>query len=131
MRAIVTVGVAYEQDVVKAMHILEEVGKAWAAEHQDIVLEAPAVQGILSFDDSAVTLRLVVKVRPSQQGTAEWELRRLIKEAFDREGVEIPFPRRVFITRQEPNGVNGEEQQFAPPPKRVQKVEGPAEAAER
>jgi small-conductance mechanosensitive channel len=130
MRAIVTVGVAYEQDVVKAMHILEEVGKTWATEHQDIVLEAPAVQGILSFDDSAVALRLVVKVPPSQQGTAEWELRRLIKEAFDREGVKIPIPRRVFITRQEPNGVNGEEQQLALLPKRVQKVEestGPAE----
>ena len=131
MRAIVTVGVAYEQDVVKAMHILEEVGKTWAMEHQDVVLEAPVVQGILSFDDSAMTLRLVVKVRPQQQGTAEWELRRRIKEAFDREGLEIPFPRRVFITRQEPNGVSGEEQQVAPLPKRVQKIEGPTESAER
>jgi small conductance mechanosensitive channel len=130
MRAIVTVGVAYEQDVVKAMHILEEVGKSWAMENQGIVLEAPAVQGILSFDDSAMSLRLVVKVRPGQQGTAEWELRRRIKEAFDREGVEVPFLRRVFITRQEPNGVTGEEQPFGPLPQRVQKVEGPAEAAD-
>jgi moderate conductance mechanosensitive channel len=131
MRAIVTVGVAYEQDVVKAMHILEEVGKTWAAEHQNIVLEAPAVQGILSFDDSGVVLRLVVKVRPSQQGAAEWELRRRIKEVFDREGVEIPFPRRVFITRQEPNGMNGEEQPLALLPKRVQRVEESTRPAER
>ena len=66
-RAVVTVGVTYEQEVGKAMRVLEEVGESWAAEYRDIVLEAPVVQGILSFDDSAVTLRLVVKVRPMQQ----------------------------------------------------------------
>jgi small conductance mechanosensitive channel len=129
-RAVVTVGVAYEQDVGKAMRVLEEVGKIWATEHRDIVLEAPVVQGILSFDDSAVALRLVVKVRPLQQAAAEWELRRRIKEAFDREGVEIPFPRRVFISRQETTGTNGEDQNFALLPPRVQKTEEPSQAAE-
>jgi small-conductance mechanosensitive channel len=98
MRAVVPVGVASEQDVGKAMRVLEEVGKAWAEERRDIVLETPVVQGIISFDDSAVTLRLVVKVRPLQHAVAEWELRRRIREAFDREGFEVPFPRRVFIS---------------------------------
>jgi small-conductance mechanosensitive channel len=112
------------------MRVLEEVGESWAAEYRDIVLEAPVVQGILSFDDSAVTLRLVVKVRPMQQWAAEWELRLRIKEAFDREGVEIPFPRRVIIKRQQPNNINGEEQNFALVSKRVQKIEEPAEPAE-
>lgn len=130
-RAVVTVGVAYEQDVGKAMRVLEEVGKIWAEEHRDIVLEAPVVQGIMSFDDSAVTLRLVVKVRPLKQWAAEWELRRCIKEAFDREGIEIPFPRRVFITRQETNGMDGEEQNPPLLSKRVQKVEEPSKPAER
>ena len=67
------VGVAYEQDVSKAMRVLEEVGKTWAAEHRDIVLEAPQVQGILSFDESSIALRLAIKVKPSQQGAAELE----------------------------------------------------------
>jgi small conductance mechanosensitive channel len=124
MRAVVAVGVAYEQDVGKAMHVLEEVGKAWASERRDIVLEPPQVQGILSFDESSVTLRLVVKVRPMQQWGAEVELRRRIKEAFDREGVEIPFPRRVFYTRQQVDGLNGEEEDLRRLSKRVQKVEG-------
>jgi small-conductance mechanosensitive channel len=123
MRAIVAVGVAYEQDVGRAMHMLEEVGKAWAGEHRDIVLEPPQVQGILAFDESSVSLRLVVKVKSSQQRIAEWELRRRIKEAFDREAVEVPFPRRVFYTRPETDGLNGDGEDLHRLPKRVQKLE--------
>jgi small conductance mechanosensitive channel len=130
MRAVVPVSVAYEQDVGKAMRILEEVGKTWAAENRDIVLEAPAAQGIISFDDSAVTLRLVAKVRPLQHGGAELELRRRIKEAFDREGIEIPFPRRVFISRPEGNGVHGDEESVALLPKRAERVEEPSKLRE-
>jgi moderate conductance mechanosensitive channel len=123
MRAVVPVGITYEQDVGKAMRVLEEVGKAWAVERRDIVLEPPQVQGILSFDESAVTLRLVVKVRALQQGAAELELRRRIKEAFDREGVEIPFPRRTLYTRPDTNGIDGTAQNLLPQSKRLQKVE--------
>jgi small-conductance mechanosensitive channel len=131
MRAVVVVGVAYEQDVSTAMHILDKVGKSWAAERCDIVLEAPQVQGILSFDESSITLRLAIKVKPSQQGTAELELRRRIKEAFDREGVEVPSPRRAFYTRQETDGMNGEEADVKRLSQRAQKVgeaQGPPES---
>jgi small-conductance mechanosensitive channel len=122
MRAVVVVGVAYEQDISKAMRVLDEVGKAWAGERRDIVLEPPQVQGILSFDESAITLRLAIKVKPSQQGAAELELRRRIKEAFDREGVEIPVPRRVVLSRQETDGVNGEGEALKRLPKQGQTV---------
>jgi moderate conductance mechanosensitive channel len=131
MRAVVAVGVAYEQDVGKAMHVLEEVGKAWADERRHVVLEPPQVQGILSFDQSAITLRLVIKVRPSQQSAAEWELRRRIKDAFDSEGIELPFPRRVLPTRPEANGLDGTEQNVALLSKRVQKVEESQTPAQR
>ena len=107
----------------KAMHILEEVGKAWATEHRDDVLEPPQVQGILSFDETSVSLRLVVKVRSSQKAEAEWELRRRIKEAFDREAVEVPFPRRVFYTQPETDGINGDGEDLRALPQHVQKVE--------
>jgi small conductance mechanosensitive channel len=109
MRAVVVVGVTYEQDISKAMRVLDEVGKAWADECRDIVLEPPQVQGILSFGESSTALRLAIKVRPSQQGAAEFELRRRIKEAFDREGVESPISRRMLSTQLEAEGANGED----------------------
>jgi small-conductance mechanosensitive channel len=126
MRAVVVVGVAYEQDISKAMKVLDEVGKAWAEERRDIVLEPPQVQGILSFDQSSITLRLAVKVKPSQQGEAELELRRRVKEAFDRERGEISIPRQVFYARAETDSLNGEQvdlRRLAPPGQKVEEAQ--------
>ncbi|MCX4244261.1 mechanosensitive ion channel family protein [Paraliomyxa miuraensis] len=101
MRAIVTVGLAYEQDVKRGMEIMAEVGKAWHADNGELALEEPSVQGILSFDASSVGVRMVVKVGAGQQGGVERELRQRIKEAFDREGIDIPFDRRVVLLRKQ------------------------------
>lgn len=101
-RAIVEVGVAYEGDLRRAMAVLQQVGETWAGSHREVVLAPPEVQGIMSFGESQLLVRLVVMVRPLQLWTAERELRTLVKEAFDREGIEIPFPRRVTYMRGAP-----------------------------
>lgn len=98
-RAMAEVGVAYEADLHRAMAVLQQVGEAWAAEHREVVLAPPEVQGIMQFGESQVDVRLVVMVKPLQLWTAERELRARVKEAFDREGIEIPYPRRVTYTR--------------------------------
>ena len=101
MRAIVKVGVAYEQDVEKGMKALEEIADKWAEENKDIVLEAPIVQGVLSLGSSEVTLRVSIKVKPMTHWGAERELKRRIKSVFDKKGIEIPFPRQVVYIRKE------------------------------
>ena len=101
MRAIVKVGVAYEQDVEKGMKILEEIANKWAKENKDIVLEPPIIQGVLSLGSSDVTLRVAIKVKPMTHWGAERELKRRIKNEFDKKGIEIPFPRQVVYLRKE------------------------------
>ncbi len=101
MRAIVEVGVAYEQDAEKGMKVLEEIANKWAEENKDIVLEPPIVQGILSLGSSDIALRIVIKVKPMTHWGAERELKRRIKNTFDKEGIEIPFPRQVVYLRRE------------------------------
>ena len=101
MRAIVKVGVAYEQDVEKGMKALEEIADKWAEENKDIVLEAPIVQGVLSLGSSEVTLRVSIKVKPMTHWGAERELKRRIKSTFDEKGIEIPFPRQVVYLKRE------------------------------
>lgn len=101
MRALVVVGLAYEQDARRGMELMAQVGREWCAEHSDIVLDEPTVQGLLSLDASSIGVRLFVKVKPGEQAPAERELRRRIKEAFDREGVEIPFDRQVLYLRKD------------------------------
>lgn len=100
MRAIVDIGIAYEAELRRAMAVMQQVGEAWAAGRREIVLGPPEVQGIMQFGDSQVTLRVVIMVKPLQQWAAERELRAQLKEAFDREGIEIPFPRRVTYLHQ-------------------------------
>ncbi len=103
MRAIIEVGLAYEQDVSKGLRVLEEVGAQWAADHPEIVLDPPEAQGVLGLNSSDVSVRLVVKVDNSKAAVwgAERELRKRVKAAFDASGVEIPFPRSVVYHRQE------------------------------
>lgn len=106
-RAIVNVGLSYEQNAAEALAVLEDVAREWAeTEHaRDIMVEeAPQVQALMDLGDSAVTARIVVQVRPGEQFQAERDLRQLIKARFDERGVEIPFPRRTVYVKTEGNG---------------------------
>lgn len=94
-RAIVDVGVTYDTDVRRALDALERAGREWSAE-SGLALEPPRAQGIIRFGESDVGLRLGVKVVPAARGDAEMELRRRIKEVFDREGLELAAPQRAI-----------------------------------
>jgi len=107
MRAIVKVGVAYEQDVRKALQVLKEVGQKWHQDHQDIALDEPKVTGIITFDKSSCIIRISCKVKPLKHWRAQRQIRVLIKDAFEREGIEIPFTRSVVYFKNV-EGVRGE-----------------------
>jgi small-conductance mechanosensitive channel len=102
MRAIVTVDLAYEQDAERGMAVARQAADQWFSENQDTALEPPEVQGILAFGESGVTVRILAKVRPLKHWKAERDLRAQLKKAFDQEGVEIPFARRVVYHRSDP-----------------------------
>lgn len=88
-RAVVDVSVAYEEDVRRALRVLEQAGQRWAEESQ-AALEPPQAQGIIRFGEGEVQLRLQVKVDASRRWDVELELRRRIKDAFQAEGVRMP-----------------------------------------
>jgi moderate conductance mechanosensitive channel len=99
-RAIVEVGVPYDMDVKKAVALLERVGAEWASQ-TEMALDAPQAQGVVRFGEADVVLRLMARVDPTQRVDAEMELRRRIKEAFDRERIPTPFVRRVMYLRED------------------------------
>lgn len=99
-RAVVDVGVGYDADVRRALGVLESVGRQWGQETGG-ALEPPQSQGIIRFGESEVVLRLMVKVEAPRRVDVENELRRRIKEAFERERIPIPFPQRVVYLRRE------------------------------
>ncbi len=92
-RAIADVGVAYDSDLNRVREVLEAVGQALYQENPDgIFLEAPFPLGPEALADSSINFRLVARVKAGRHWDAQRLMRQRIKEAFDREGIEIPFP---------------------------------------
>lgn len=88
------IGVAYKEDVVKVMDIMKKVGDELKDDPkfgQDI-LEPIEIFGLDKFADSALIIKARLKTRPIQQWSVGREYRRRLKEAFDAENIEIPFP---------------------------------------
>ncbi len=98
-KAIVDVGISYDADIDRASEVMRDTGLALMKEDQD-VLAQPEVLGVVSMDDSCVTLRMMATVRPTTQWGIERQLRKRIKEAFEREGIKAPYPRTVVIRRE-------------------------------
>lgn len=100
MLAVVTVGIAYEDDINKAMEVLRQAGKK-AHEEINYIVEEPVVQGVTELADSAVNIRTIATTLPGEQWAVERELLRRFKYALDEASIEIPYPRRVLYTRAE------------------------------
>ena len=83
-RATVEVAVPRDVDVARALAALERTGAEWARE-SGAALETPQAQGIIRWSGADAVLRLSVRVDPAQRFDVETELRRRIREAFDRE----------------------------------------------
>ncbi|MGQ4645997.1 mechanosensitive ion channel domain-containing protein [Lyngbya aestuarii] len=94
--AVVEVGVAYDSSLDHVYRVIEEVGLQLKEQYSD-VLEATLVDGLDKFGESELLLRTVTKVKPGKHLPLQRVLRKMIKDAFDREGIEIPFARRVLI----------------------------------
>jgi small-conductance mechanosensitive channel len=96
--AIVDIGIAYKTDINKAIGVMEQVGHQLRQENDQIV-EPPVVLGVAGLEESRVTLRMIARTMPLQHWNVERQLRKRLKEAFDRENIEIPYQRRVIVTQ--------------------------------
>lgn len=93
----VHVGVGYGADLDEVRKIVDEVGVQVFADEdwKDILDEAPTYVGVTELADSSVTVRVVARVRPGNQGGISRELNYRLKLAFDAAGIDIPYPQRV------------------------------------
>ena len=100
-RAVINMGIAYKEDVERVLATLERIGQEmWQDEgYRPLLLEEPAVSGVEELGDSAMTLRIMVKTQAGKQWDISRELRKRIKETFEEEGIEMPYPTQVHITR--------------------------------
>lgn len=96
--AVMDVGVAYREDTDEVSRVIGEVFEDLRKDGQfaDKILEPIEIMGVDSFGDSAVNIKVRIKTPPLKQWDVGREFRRRLKKAFDRKGIEIPFPHRTI-----------------------------------
>lgn len=88
------IGVAYKEDMNRVRQVLFEV-----AGKNPLALEEPQPLFIFQgFGDSALEMQFSVWVRREEYLTLRNSIQEEIKSAFDKEGIEIPFPHRSLYT---------------------------------
>jgi len=92
------IGVAYNANLEHVIGVINETGNALAqdAQFREFIIKAPQFLRVNDFADSSVMIKILGETMPLKQWEIAGELRKRLKIAFDREGIEIPFPQRVI-----------------------------------
>lgn len=95
--AVMQIGIGYGEDTDRVSKVIEEVGAELRRDPElaSSILEDLYVQGVDRFDDSCVVIKAKVKTAPGMQWAVRRAFNRLLKQRFDAEGIEIPFPQRT------------------------------------
>lgn len=97
---IIDFSIAYQEDAQQAIDLLKLELPKMKDLYPDI-LEEPQVLGVIALADSSVNLRVIVKTVTERHYAIERAIRQKIKEIFDQNGIEIPFPQVVVHQSQE------------------------------
>jgi small conductance mechanosensitive channel len=94
----VDIGVAYDSPLDAVETAINQTGQALADDlaWKDRILEPIHFLRIDAFGDSAIIIKCLGKVAPAAQWDVAGEFRKRLKKAFDKAGIEIPFPQRVI-----------------------------------
>lgn len=97
--AVIDAGIAYGETVERAIAVMRDVGRAMRLDplFTPKILDDLEVAGVDQWADSAIVIRCRFRVAPLEQWNVRREYLQRLKEAFDREGIEIPFPHRKII----------------------------------
>lgn len=92
------IGIGYDSDIEKVITVVDKVGKELAQDPKwkDSIIKKPVFSRINEFADSSIIIKIVGETKPVKQWEVAGELRKRLKIAFDKEGIEIPFPQRVI-----------------------------------
>lgn len=90
-------GISYEANLEQVIKVINNVGKEMTQdpEWKDKINEAPKFVRVNDFADSSIILKIDGETKPLEQWAVTGELRKRLKIAFDKEGIEIPFPQIV------------------------------------
>lgn len=106
--SVVDVSVSYNSDINKAERLIENYLSNLADLHEEIVTP-PTLLGVQNVVGAEVTLRISVETLPMQQFAISRMIRKDIKELFDKNNIEIPYPKMMVYERDQPRQETEEE----------------------
>lgn len=96
-RCIVTIGIGYEDDIDIALAVVQEI----MAGDPRAIADPPGWFGVKDLGDSAVNIQGRIWVPSDAHRVYKSEVTKRIKEAFDRGGIEMPYPHAVELSKGE------------------------------
>jgi small conductance mechanosensitive channel len=104
--AVIDVGVAYREDTDEVVAVMREVASELRADPEFAarILEDLDVAGVDRWEGSAVVIRCRFKCVAGAQWPVRREYLRRLKHAFDRQGIEIPFPHLTLYAGRDKHG---------------------------
>jgi small conductance mechanosensitive channel len=100
---VIDLPISYREDSDRITALLRSVGAELQADAAfgPFILEPIEVLGVDAFADWSIQLKARIKTMPLKQWEVGRELRRRIMKAFDKGGIEMPFPERIVTVRHE------------------------------
>jgi small conductance mechanosensitive channel len=97
-RVNLNIGVSYNSNLEKVIEVVNRVGQELVNDPKwkESIVTAPQFLRVDDFADSAVIIKILGETKPLKQWEVAGELRKRLKIAFDKEGIEIPFPQTVI-----------------------------------
>jgi len=88
------ISVAYKEDLNRVISIINKVGKELAEDPawSSIIVKVPQVLRVDNLGDSGIDIKILGDTQPMRQWDVMGELRLRLKNTFDKEDIEIPWP---------------------------------------
>ena len=88
------IGITYDSDVDKAKKLIKQIGQELAKDPElgKNILQPLKMQGIETFGDYAINIRMKMMTKPGEQFVIRRRANAMIKKAFDENGIKFAFP---------------------------------------
>jgi small conductance mechanosensitive channel len=104
------IAIAFEENLDHVIGVINDECAKLASDFPEDIVSMPAVLRVDSLTANGVTLKIIGDTKISRQWDLMGELRRRIKDRFDAEGIEIPYPHRTTLIKNAPPAAAGETQ---------------------
>lgn len=105
-RYVFNIGVAYREDVDEVIGVIKKVDEELRADpdFKSDIIQPIEVMGLDEFGDSALIIKARTTTKPIKQWRVGREFNRRLKIAFDKQGIEIPFPHLTLYPGKDKKG---------------------------